>query len=486
MRIGDYFVESIIGTGGMGVVCRAKQISMKRSVALKILKSELSSDTVYMERFYSEVRLLAQMSHPNIVQVIEGGYDNGTAFFSMEYAEGHDLKQLLDSGRHFSVNEVLMTCRKIAGALEYAWDKFKMIHRDVKPANIMLLTDGTVKLFDLGISKLMDPAVNPDPVKTSQGVLVGSPTYMSPEQAQNNVDIDFRADIYSLGVTMYQLLAGHPPYESKNPLEVVSMHFNAEIPDIRKIRHDVPRDVANLIRRMLAKTPTDRFDSWESLINAMRTAIAGKRAKRIHRAGANSSSGDNQIPLRQSVVYFCAIGALLFAGLAVYLAAVFFDGDAHHDYNGQDELEHDIYEIPSNQPATQPLTTLVPDKAPLVPSTGNVSGQEMSDSTTIIAENLTSQAISEVSEGEGKNSLVPDRDRDVIYRERRDELIEHLEKRSREFEARGEYIEALKMWTEDLKLPDEFSEDEVLRSRIEFSIRYLQRRLSKIEAGLGR
>lgn len=275
-------IDSRLGSGGMGMVYKAKQISMHRFVALKVLHDNLSSDRVYLERFFHEVRVMAAMEHPNMVRVFEGGMDKNMAYFSMEYIEGLDLKRLLDCKYTFSELEVIDVAIQVASALSYAWKKDRLVHRDVKPANIMRLKDGTTKILDLGISKKLSAGPGQDVFVTNTGVMVGSPSYMSPEQARSNTDIDFRADIYSLGISLYQLLAGVPPYDGKSAVEVVTQHFSAPVPDVRTARPDISGRFAQLIKKMMAKEREDRFTSWDELRDKLKDVreYVIKRAKR--------------------------------------------------------------------------------------------------------------------------------------------------------------------------------------------------------------
>ncbi len=262
-RIGDYVIERQLGAGGMGVVYLAKQISMHRVVALKVLRDSLVADRVYIDRFLHEVRLLAKMEHPNMVQVYSGGEDRGHIYFSMEYVQGDDLKRAIDLRRKFTEQEAADIAAQVASALDYAWERERMIHRDIKPANIVLCYDRTVKLLDLGISKQVQPGT--DVFVTNTGVMIGSPSYMSPEQARAERDIDFRADIYSLGISLYQLLTGKVPYEGKSAVDVVTQHLSAPVPDIHLARPDISRRMAKMIRRMMAKDKNDRYSSWHEL-----------------------------------------------------------------------------------------------------------------------------------------------------------------------------------------------------------------------------
>ncbi|MBO5959716.1 MAG: serine/threonine protein kinase [Lentisphaeria bacterium] len=269
-RIGDYVIESQIGSGGMGMIYKAKQISMRRIVAIKVLRDNLTSNKKYLDRFFREVRLLASMEHPNMVRVYEGGNDRGNVWFSMEYVQGDDLNlYLMRRQFRFSEYQARFIALHVASALVYAWNYQRIIHRDVKPANIMLTKTGEIKLLDLGISKKLDDDSLSVGNTTADGLLVGSPTYMSPEQVSAGKNIDFRTDIYSLGVTLFHILAGKPPYDGTSVVDVITQHFSAPIPDIREIRPDVSRRVANIIKKMMAKQKEDRYASWEELIAAL-------------------------------------------------------------------------------------------------------------------------------------------------------------------------------------------------------------------------
>lgn len=306
-RIGDYVIESQIGSGGMGLIYKAKQISMHRIVALKVLRENLVTNQKYLDRFFREVRLLASMEHPNMVRVYEGGNDRGNVWFSMEYIQGDDLNlYLMRRQFKFSEYQARFIAQRVASALAYAWNFQRMIHRDVKPANIMLTKSGEIKLLDLGISKKLDDDPSAMGHTTADGLLVGSPTYMSPEQVSAGKDIDFRTDIYSLGITLYHILAGKPPYDGTSVVDVITQHFSAPIPDIRTERPDISKRFAGIIKKMMAKQKEDRYGSWEEFIAALEKceALEKKRAQRKW----------SKLPLKQILlavaVCFVAIPAL--------------------------------------------------------------------------------------------------------------------------------------------------------------------------------
>lgn len=278
MMVGDYEIHERIGIGGMGEVYLAEQKSMQRLVALKILQEELVKDKAYLERFYREVRTLAQIEHPNIVRAIEAGFDGSTHYFSMTYIPAKDLRQRLEDGEIFSEYEILRIAREVASALKYVWEKYKLLHRDIKPANIIVTPENEVKLMDLGISKMVSERVE----LTMAGMMVGSPLYVSPEQAKARKDIDFRSDMYSLGITLYHLLTGKLPYQGDSAMAIVARHFDDPVPDSRRERPEISQQTSRLVIRMMAKKMEDRFKSWDDVIediDVILEELAGETGK---------------------------------------------------------------------------------------------------------------------------------------------------------------------------------------------------------------
>jgi len=301
-RVGDYIIDRRIGLGGMGEVYTAEQVAMQRTVALKILQKDLSSDKIYLERFFREVRILAQIEHPNIVGAIEAGVDGETYFFAMNFVDGSDLKRLLDEGRVFSEEEVLKIAVDVSKALKKVWDKHKLLHRDVKPANIMLTPEGEVKLMDLGISKKIH---GDDAEITMAGMMVGSPQYISPEQAKAEKDVDFRTDMYSLGSTIFHLLTGKTPYDGDSGMAVVSHHLSSEVPDPRSVLPDISARTSKMIMKMMAKKKEDRFSSWDDLITEMESIIKDISAgnKKKNKAASDKKSSDNRIASGRKICF---------------------------------------------------------------------------------------------------------------------------------------------------------------------------------------
>ena len=269
-KVGDYVLKSELGVGGMGTVYLAEQTSMGRDVALKILLPSLVANKSYLQRFQREIRNLANVDHPNVVTAIEAGSDGDKFFFSMTYVPGDDLKKRLEKGETLDGKEAFRIALELAKALKYAWDKHEMLHRDIKPANIIVTPSGEVKLMDLGISKRMDEDID----LTMVGMMVGSPMYISPEQARGERNLDFRSDMYSLGATLYHLLTGRPPFDGDNSVAIVSRHFSDPIPDPRRIRPELPKLATRIITNMLGKKRSDRYATWNQLIEDIETLLA--------------------------------------------------------------------------------------------------------------------------------------------------------------------------------------------------------------------
>lgn len=270
--VGDYLIAKRIGIGGMGEVYLAEQRSMMRSVALKVLNPDLYQDKTYLERFYREVRTLAQIEHPNVVKAIETGFDKDVCFFSMMYIDGKDMKERLDSSGRIPELDALHVILNVSDALRYVWKRHKIIHRDIKPANIILTADSEVKLMDLGISKIVEKEEQSAGL-TLAGMMVGSPYYVSPEQARAEKDIDFRADMYSLGATFYHMLTGQVPFDDDSTMVIIAAHLSKKAPDPRSINSDISQKSARIIARMMEKKKDDRYPSWNEVIEDVEDAI---------------------------------------------------------------------------------------------------------------------------------------------------------------------------------------------------------------------
>lgn len=268
-NIGGYEIIEKLGEGGMGIVYKARQVNMDRIVALKILSPSFGQNQDYIQRFFREARSAGKLDHPNVVRGIDVGEADGYYYFSMEYVDGESLKQFLDRSGRMNEKAAGMVVIQVAKALEHA-QKFKIVHRDIKPDNIFLSKDNVVKLGDLGLAK-----PEGEVSLTQVGIPVGTPCYISPEQALNTGQVDVRSDIYSLGVTLYQMLTGTVPYQDSSYLEAVTKHVQEELPPIRQINPTLSDEIVFLVNKMTRKEQKDRFQSPTELIHVMNTFVQG-------------------------------------------------------------------------------------------------------------------------------------------------------------------------------------------------------------------
>ncbi|PQO47795.1 serine/threonine-protein kinase [Blastopirellula marina] len=264
--VGDYRILRRLGRGAMAEVFLAEQQSLKRNTAVKILQPELAKDQAYVRRFHREAQAAAALTHANIVQIYEVGNAEGLHFIAQEYVPGQNLKQLLSRQGTLEVKLVAAILRQVAAALYKAAEQ-GIVHRDIKPENILITGTGEVKVADFGLARVAQDA---DGVNLTQvGITMGTPLYMSPEQIEGR-PLDQRSDIYSLGITCYQLLTGRPPFEGDNPLTVAVKHLNNEPQRLEKVRGDVPVQLSRVIHKMLAKKPDDRQQSASDLMRELR------------------------------------------------------------------------------------------------------------------------------------------------------------------------------------------------------------------------
>ncbi|OGV33498.1 MAG: hypothetical protein A2020_10385 [Lentisphaerae bacterium GWF2_45_14] len=256
--IADFVIEAKIGKGSIGTVYKATQVSLDRKVALKVLSPEYTNSKGISD-FLREARAAAKLSHTNIVQSLAVGEEDGTCYMAMTYITGETLKDKIARDGKIPVDESLHIAQQVAEALYYAWDEAKLIHRDVKPDNIMITEEGLVKLTDLGL------AMHQKDWREDMEIS-GSPSYMSPEQFSGE-KLDSRSDIYSLGITIYQMLSGKLPFEGETLKTVARQHFEEEAQPLHKVDPKIPTKVSALVKKMIAKIPEDRFATMEELLN---------------------------------------------------------------------------------------------------------------------------------------------------------------------------------------------------------------------------
>jgi serine/threonine protein kinase len=261
-----YELEELIGRGGMSSVFRAHDRLLERNVALKILHEQYLQDDDYVDRFRREARAAAQLSHPNIVTVIDRGEQNGRQFIVFEYVEGENLKQLIDRTGPLPVRGALVVALQMARALAFAHEH-GLVHRDVKPQNVLLNGDGRAKVTDFGIARSLDVEG-----VTQSGTVVGTSDYIAPEQAQGE-HADVQSDVYSFGCVLYELLTGEVPFPGDNFVAVAMRHINEPPPDVLTRRRDVPARVAATVERAMAKDPRDRFASMDELVAELEASV---------------------------------------------------------------------------------------------------------------------------------------------------------------------------------------------------------------------
>jgi serine/threonine protein kinase/formylglycine-generating enzyme required for sulfatase activity len=264
---GRYKIEELLGQGGMSAVYKATDPNLRRVVAIKMIHSHLSTDPGFLRRFEEEAAAVAQLRHPNIVQVYDFHHDGDTYYMVLEFVPGETLqdhlRRLNSVNRHLATNDVIQYSAGICDAVDYAHQR-GLIHRDIKPANIMLSVMGQAILMDFGIAKIVGGQQH-----TATGAVVGTAMYMSPEQIKGE-NPDRRTDIYSLGVTLFEMVSGHPPFDADSAMTLMMMHINDPVPDLRKLNPDVPHDLVAVINKALAKNPADRFQTAAQMAAALR------------------------------------------------------------------------------------------------------------------------------------------------------------------------------------------------------------------------
>jgi len=269
---GRYEVRETVGKGGMSTVYCAFDTLLERNVALKVLHDQYGGDAEYVERFRREARAVAQLSHPNIVTVIDRGEENGKQFIVFELIDGENLKELVERGGPLPVRRVLELGLEVGRALAFAHAQ-GLVHRDVKPQNVLLNGDGRAKVTDFGIVRSIDAVGH-----TETGTVLGTSHYIAPEQARGE-RVDAQTDVYSFGVVLHELLTGEVPYAGDNFVSVAMKHVNEPVPSVLGTRPDTPIRLASLIERCLAKQPADRPASMDEVVAELEAVKAELDAK---------------------------------------------------------------------------------------------------------------------------------------------------------------------------------------------------------------
>jgi len=264
---GRYEVEELVGHGGMSSVYKARDALLERHVALKILHEQYSNDEDFVERFKREARSVAQLQHPNIVTVIDRGEEDGRQFIVFEYIEGENLKEHVVRKGRLDVREALEIADEVARGLAFAHGQ-GLIHRDVKPQNVLLNGDGRAKVTDFGIARTLDVDG-----MTQTGTILGTSNYIAPEQASGQ-PVDAHSDVYALGAVLYELLAGEVPFPGESFVAVAMKHMHEPAPNLLDVRRDVPLRVAAAVDRALEKDPEQRFPTMDAFAAELEACLA--------------------------------------------------------------------------------------------------------------------------------------------------------------------------------------------------------------------
>jgi serine/threonine protein kinase len=268
LALGGYVLTDLLGEGSFGRVYRARQLLQNREVALKVIRPDLTKDPVAVGRFRREIRAASLLAHSNIASVFTADEEGGKLYLVMELCPGENLEAVVRSRHPVPWKEVCAWVAQVAAGLQHIYEK-GLIHRDIKPSNLMLTPAG-VKILDLGLARVVSTDASLSSANLTGGAVVGTPHYISPEQAHGETDIDIRSDLYNLGGTMYHLLAGQPPYHGQSSAKVfISQIMTAPRP-ITEHRKDVPAEVAAIVHKLLAKAPAERFQKPAELLDALK------------------------------------------------------------------------------------------------------------------------------------------------------------------------------------------------------------------------
>ena len=266
--MGGFEIIRLLGRGGMGNVYLAKQVSMERLVALKVLLKSLTKDKESVEQFLNEARVSGRLNHANIIPAIDAGEVDGTYYLATAYVEGEDLEQRLEKEHYINEKEALQIAIKIGNALNYAWEAYGLLHKDIKPGNLMYDKKGEVFLMDMGIAQYIGEGSG------GEDHVLGSPFYMSPEQTTAS-RLSWTSDLYSLGATLYNMIVGLPPFDAPEVMRIIEMHTTEPFPEpiTRNPTAEVSKPTVKLMRTMMGKKPEERFDSWAGFIEAAEKAL---------------------------------------------------------------------------------------------------------------------------------------------------------------------------------------------------------------------
>jgi TolB-like protein/tRNA A-37 threonylcarbamoyl transferase component Bud32/Flp pilus assembly protein TadD len=322
---GRYPIERELGRGGMATVFLARDVRHDRRVALKVLHPELAA-TLGPERFLREVRLAARLQHPHVLSVYDSGDAGGQLWFTMPYIEGETLRDRLRREGQLPIDDALRIARETADALDYAHQQ-GIVHRDIKPENILLTTRHAL-VADFGIARALGSAAAPDGASREQrltetGMSIGTPAYMSPEQASGDREVDARSDIYSLGCVLYEMLAGEPPFTGASAQAILLRKFTENPRPLRAVRDTVPPEIEAAVARALARSPADRFASARDLVKVLESAGSGQRSGIASASPAGAGVEQTVVGRRPGLLFRYPLVATLLIGIAIGLGVLF-------------------------------------------------------------------------------------------------------------------------------------------------------------------
>jgi serine/threonine protein kinase len=297
---GRYAIERELGRGGMAIVYLANDLRHDRTVAIKLLQPEITS-SLTAERFLREIRITARLQHPNILGLFDSGAEGGFCYYVMPFVEGETLRERLERQGQFPIPEAIAVAVDVCGALAYAHSR-GVIHRDIKPENV-LFSAGNAMLADFGLARAISEGQRSI---TVAGMSLGTPPYMSPEQAQGLEQIDHRSDLYALGCVLFEMVAGRPPFTGPSVGRVIQQHVQSPPPSLRSLRPETPAALDAAVQRALAKNPADRFQSAEEAMAALgEPSGASSRG-----TGSRPATSDRRLSLALAVVALLAVLAL--------------------------------------------------------------------------------------------------------------------------------------------------------------------------------
>jgi serine/threonine-protein kinase len=333
---GRYRLEAKLGSGGMSTVYLARDETLDRAVAVKVMHREMSEQEDQLQRFRQEARAVAKLSHPNVVSVIDAGEDGGYPYIVFEYVKGETLKQRIGRVGALDTQDAIAYAIEVARGLSVAHAR-NMVHRDIKPQNVLIDEEGRAKLTDFGISRQLEQ----DGV-TATGRVLGTTDYVAPEQAMGH-SVDPRSDVYSLGVVLYEMLIGQVPFHADSQVGVAMKHVNEELPDVQRRRPEVSAAVALVVERATAKNPAERYQSIGEMIDDLETALEVEAARAGSTSGEATSVLDAVPPPKRKLSgrarwSWAAITILLLLGggalLAVQLISSGIGGGGANNGNG--------------------------------------------------------------------------------------------------------------------------------------------------------